>query len=271
MMEIKKSPMDGSKGIGILHKNVRFWTRPRSHFIMLAMGVGLLQLAHSGMLKDIVDSFEEQFEFKILPGVMIVYMSCNEIYFPIWKSEFASFQLHCHPQTNDIDCQESVPMLEFFMKVYDRPLARKYIFIHAHEKSRHYPRNVFDQIRDVVRSDYFRQNQYGAIFPVYNRGPGGGINEEMYRAVYMNTSMPPRRIKRNNFRPCCGTFFVDSDLIRTRKREEYDYLRSRLRQFHFLGMKVIDSPNVDCARVMEYTWHILLTNRTYIPPLPKSV
>jgi hypothetical protein len=163
-------------------------------------------------------------------------------------------------------------MLEFFMQVYDSRLAQKYIFIHGHERSWHHTRPVFEQIHELVSSTYFKQNQYGAVFPFYNNGHGDMMNEEMYAAIYVNTSMPPKMIDENNTRPCCATFFVDANLIHTRKKEEYVFLRERLRNYSIYKPVVgMGNPNMDCGRIMEYTWHILLTNRTTIPPLPEPL
>jgi hypothetical protein len=163
-------------------------------------------------------------------------------------------------------------MIDFFISVYDNALARKYIFIHAHERSWHYPRPVFDQIHDVVSSTYFRDNEYGSIFDAHNSDHGDMMTEEMYEAIYFNTSMPATMIEKDNFRPCCATFFMDAKLVHTRKKAEYVLLRQRMR--HYTTNRPIwgtGRPNTDCGRIMEYTWHILLTNRTNIPLLPASL
>jgi hypothetical protein len=205
-----------------------------------------------------------------LPDLLIVYVSCQESRtFPISKTVISTYRLSCHPETNLIDCHEAVPILEFLIEVWDRPRARRYIFVHAHETSWHYPQSVFDQIHRIKLSRYFRKNKFGAVFPIYIEGHGGLMDESQYQYVYQNTSMPLRMINDNNFYPCCATFFVDSDLVRTRSKFEYGLIISRLRQWSrehstFRNRK----PAVFCGRVMEYTWHILLTNQTFIPELP---
>jgi hypothetical protein len=211
---------------------------------------------------------------------LVIYMSCNETTpFPVWKSPLPTFNLSCSPKTNEIDCHEAVPMLTFFIEHYDRPLARKYIFIHAHETSWHYRRLVFDQIREIVATDYFKQNSFGDVFPVHCRGKGRIMTESMYRYVYRNTSMPPHTIQTHNHRPCCATFFVDSSLVHTRSKHEYRTIRSRLRQWsrdHPILYRRVGNrtrrvhPAFYCGRTMEYTWHLLLANRTHIPSLPSD-
>jgi hypothetical protein len=203
-------------------------------------------------------------------NTLVIYMACpGNSLFPFWKTWLPTFRLSCDPNTNAIDCHESVPMLTFLIDNYDQPRARKYIFIHAHETSWHYRRPVFDQIHQVIASDYFRQTPYGAIFPIYNRGKGGAMSPSMYRYIYQNTSMPRHIIEKENFRPCCATFFVDSELVRTRAKKEYETIRSSLRQWSRENSRPGGhDPAFYCGRVMEYTWHILLSNKSNIPPLP---
>jgi hypothetical protein len=163
-------------------------------------------------------------------------------------------------------------MIDFLISVYDHPLAKKYIFIHAHELSGHYPRSIFDQIHDLVSSTYFQENQYGGVFGFYNCGYGHMMRKEMYEAIYFSTSMPPKMIDEDNFRPCCATFFMDANLVHTRKKAEYGLLRQRMRDYTTnKHVPVIADRNTDCSRVMEYTWHILLANRTNITGLPDSL
>jgi hypothetical protein len=97
------------------------------------------------------------------------------------------------------------------------------------------------------------------------------MDESQYQYMFHNTSMPPHMIDANNLFPCCATFFVDSDLVRTRSKDEYLLIISRLRQWSKEHPRVRNQePAVYCGRVMEYTWHILLTNRTNIPQLPSN-
>jgi hypothetical protein len=201
---------------------------------------------------------------------LVIYMSCREkAAFPVWKSPLPTFNLSCNRKTNSIDCHEAVPILTFLIDHYNRPLARKYIFIHAHERSWHYRRPVFDQIRELIATDYFAQNSYGGVFRVHCRGKGKLMTEAMYRYIYGNTSMPLDPSPANSSRPCCGTFFIDSTLVQMRPKKEYRTIRARLREwsreYHRRGLR---DPGFYCSRTMEYTWHTLLANRTSIPMLP---
>jgi hypothetical protein len=206
-------------------------------------------------------------ESRTIPDILIVYVSCKEKQvFPIWKTNLSTVGLKCNPETNSIDCKEAVPMLNFFIQNYDRPLARKYIFLHAHETSRHYPRPVFDQVHEVTSLDYFRRNQFGAIFPRYCNG--SGMYHEVYAEIFANTTMPPTSISSNNVRPCCATFFVDSRLVQTRAKSEYELIRTRLRNWSKQHPSYAGGDAAYfCGRVMEWNWHILLANRSDVPKI----
>jgi hypothetical protein len=95
------------------------------------------------------------------------------------------------------------------------------------------------------------------------------MDEPMYNSIYGNTTMPARRIINNTFYPCCSTFFVDSRLVQTRPKFEYELVRARLRQWsRDYRFDKKEGPAAYCGRVMEYTWHILLANRSAIPTMP---
>jgi hypothetical protein len=208
-----------------------------------------------------------------LPPVMVVYTSCNDFWpFPVWKLSMPSYQLKCHPETNSIDCKEAVPMLEFLIKTWDQPLAHKYIFVHAHEFSWHYPRSVFSQIQDLIKTSYFRDNDIGGVFPDFREGPYEPEMDAIYEYVFRNTSMPPKLYQKWNNRPCCSTFFVNSDLVRTRGVDEYKLIISRLRQWSR------ENPNAYgrdaayfCSRILEYNWHVMLTTRSNVTALPHEL
>jgi hypothetical protein len=104
--------------------------------------------------------FESRHASIVKREVMIIYTSCREqTVFPVWKTNISLFHLKCNPETSSVDCNEAVPMLNFLIDHYDNPLAAKHIFLHAHETAWHYFRPVFDQIRDVIALDYFRNNE----------------------------------------------------------------------------------------------------------------
>jgi hypothetical protein len=209
-------------------------------------------------------------KIRIIPDILIVYVSCRERQpFPVWKTNLSTFHLKCNPETNSIDCNEAVPMLTFLIQNYDHPRAYKYIFLHAHETAWHHSRPAFDQVHELISLDYFRRNQFGAVFPVYIEGHGNMMSKQMYHDIYANTTMPPTPISKNNFRPCCATFFVDSNLIQTRAKSEYELIRTRLRHWsQKYPSHARRNAAFFCGRVMEYTWHLLLANQSDIPKMP---
>jgi hypothetical protein len=160
--------------------------------------------------------------------------------------------------------------LSFVIDYYDQPLADKYIFVHAHDRSWHYDTDLFTAIARLRKSRYFLTNSYGGVFRnhwgigAWGRRLHGVWARGLYAEIFGNTTMPRRPIWAHNQYPCCATFFMNSRLVKTRQKSEYILLRWRLRQWSRKWSMVKPNPAHYCGRTMEWTWHILFSNRTYI-------
>lgn len=208
-------------------------------------------------------------ESKEVPELMIIFTTCGMGTLSIRRTSFPGVQLQCDPRTKRIDCKEAVPLLNFLIDTYDAPLAKRYVFAHGHDFSWHYRVRFFDALNIILKSEYYKTRNFGGIYGLFfhNRscGPGEeGWADDLYRWIYKGTSMPEDPIMYNNLRPCCSTFWLDSKLIHTRQKWEYVLIRDRLRQWSTEHMNLNKGPGYYCSRTMEYTWHILLSNQSYI-------
>jgi hypothetical protein len=203
--------------------------------------------------------------------VLIVYTTCNSSdRFAIWKTAIPAVRIECDSATRANDCNEAVPLLNFVIRHYDEPLAARYVFAHGHNYGWHYQGDFFDGLRALFRTRYWRRREYGGVFKGFYAGGAWGTDEgwwarPLYSFVFSNTSMPMLPIETNNFRPCCATFWFNSALIRTRKKDEYITIRERLREWSRTHQNLNPTPAFYCGRIMEYNWHILLANRSCIP------
>ena len=152
---------------------------------------------------------------------------------------------------------------------HDTPLADKYIFAHGHDTSWHYQGDFFDALESLLDSAYFRKMKYGGVFRGQYASGAWGENEEwwarpLYKYVFANTSMPPEPVEEHNQRPCCATFWLNSELVRNRKKEEYIEMRDKLRQWSRTHQDANPDPAWYCGRTMEYNWHIIFTKKAYV-------
>lgn len=208
------------------------------------------------------------------PTALLVYTTCHipgkiPAPFSIWKTSIPAIGLECNQTTRTIDCNEAVPYLNFIIDHYDKPLADKYIFAHGHDNSWHYQGDFFDALENLLNSTYFRKMSYGGVFRGYYFKGAWGDKEDwwarpLYRFIFKNTSMPADPIERNNQRPCCATFWLNSDLIKNRKKSEYIEMRNKLREWSITHADAKPDPAWYCGRTMEYNWHIIFTKKAYI-------
>ena len=186
-----------------------------------------------------------------------------------------SLELPCSLETNPVDCHEAVPMLNFMIATYDHPLADKYVFLHGHENSWHYRPNIFEQTHKLLNTSYFWNEDFGGVYRrFYTVGPQSfePWAWPIYSYVFDNTTMAPDTANRRpakNHHPCCATFFTKSSLIQRRPKSDYIRIVERLREWsrrhkHW-GRR---GPAVFCGTVLEWSWHLLLTNKTRIPVPP---
>ena len=138
--------------------------------------------------------------------------------------------------------------------------------MHSHTTSWHQD-YVGDGLNSIIQTDYFNKEQFGGL-------PNGRWKRccddleyaEIYNNVYNGTSMKRIWIRFSQY-PCCATFFVKTKLIRSRPREEYKIMRQNLIEWG----KKNDPTGHDCSRLMEFTWHQMLTGRNIINPPPNAL
>jgi hypothetical protein len=236
-----------------------------------------------------------------VPEAMIVYVSChrgsrNET-FPIWKTTLPTFEILCESVPFDVSCNEVVPYLNFIIDTYDNPLSRRYIFTHGHEMAWHFSRPLFDQLQLLRHTLYWSKQTCGAVFANLChdwRFSTRSWGIPLYKFIYANTSMPKDPPVNGAAFPCCGAFWLESDLIRMRTKNEYILIRDRFMEWSCrmsnrnhkalrpeLG-EITNWPSLNsdhsnpawyCGRVGEFTWTLLLCNRIAIedaPTFPKD-
>jgi hypothetical protein len=189
--------------------------------------------------------------------------------FSIWKTHIPAIGLECSNSTRFIDCNEAVPYLNFVIDNYEKTLADKYIFAHGHDTSWHYQGDFFEALESLLTATYFRKLQYGGVFRGNYYTGAWGENEArwalpLYKFVFGNTSMPASPEEDKNQRPCCATFWLNSELIYSRKKQEYIEMRERLRLWSVRHMDADPNPAWFCGRTMEYSWHIIFTKRAFV-------
>ena len=208
------------------------------------------------------------------PRALLIYTTCHlpdrpVSEFSIWRTSIPAIGIECNKETRFDDCNEAVPYLNFVIDNYDTPLADKYIFAHGHDTSWHYQGDFFDALESLLDSAYFRKMKYGGVFRGQYASGAWGENEEwwarpLYKYVFANTSMPPEPVEEHNQRPCCATFWLNSELVRNRKKEEYIEMRDKLRQWSRAHQDANPDPAWYCGRTMEYNWHIIFTKKAYV-------
>ena len=187
-----------------------------------------------------------------------------------------AYELECNNETNWIDCHEAVPYLNFIIDHYDKPAAKRYVFIHGHEKAGHLTYgNSYFALNLLFGLQYFWETPYGGFCGVpHKRGPWGPGDKKsipgIYEYVFNGTSMPPKATEEGNFYPCCATFFMDSDMVYTRTKEEYILIRDRLQQWARERQLKERSDRIPllCGRLMEYNWHVLFTGNATVETCP---
>jgi hypothetical protein len=204
------------------------------------------------------------------PPLLLVYVSCpDDSRFSIRQRTIPAIGIRCDKSTNHVDCFEATPYLNFLIDYYDEQLADRYFFAHAHDRCWHFRGSFFDQLEQVQKTPYYMNGTFGGLLNARWEGGacGGGALPTMtpiYDYVYNGTTMPQHPVVHNNHRPCCATFWMKAELVRMRKKEELIGIRDRYRKWAIEHQSKRPSANWWCSRVAEWTWHILLTNTTFI-------
>jgi hypothetical protein len=222
---------------------------------------------------------------------VLVYLSCSwsayTLHFPASKSPIPTSEIRCEDVPADVSCNEAVPYLNFIIANYDRPLARRYVFVHGHEYAWHYHGSLFSRLRKVMNTAHWKNGTYGGLF-----GNGSPVTPEdrvwaspLYRYVFHDISMPLEPFFTAGRWPCCGTFWVDAASIRRRAKHDYILVRDRLMEWSYQAADPARShrrsafgpiphrPQIDsdrsptwyCDRLAEYSWEMLLAGVLVVP------
>jgi hypothetical protein len=210
-----------------------------------------------------------------LPEALLIYTVCpaspKRSRFSVWRATIPTLSITCNSRTRQFDCNEAVGYLTFVINHYDKPLAKKYLFVHGHDSSWHGRENLFDLLPRLLKSEYFAGHPYGAIY-VRPQGfcafgkPLSDVRNwsvPIYQYVFANTSMPAYPPDDGKFQPCCATFFMNSELVKTRKKEEYILIRDRLRKWSQQRPRLRNAAQ-KCGYVMEWSWNVLFAKNAYV-------
>lgn len=209
--------------------------------------------------------FPVSMEFKYNSyNIAVVYMSCLEKK-PFNYSIFGlpTYKLTCKGKNDDY-CFEAVPYIKFFYDHY-YDVNQKYFFIHAHEFSFHYNKSIFTVVKDRINSKEFKEDLYGPLYvKIWGKKVMWKYNpyRSLFKEIYHDTTMMEYFNINSTTFPCCGTFFVDSSLFRSRPRDEYLTYIERLQKYsnRFNNSR---KSNLLCGRLTEYTWHLMLGTSKY--------
>ena len=212
--------------------------------------------------------FHPIIEGRAFPYLLLVINYCTEKPWNRVRPELFNvrfLKMHCDPKTNNISCRESVNYLQLIVDNYDKPVAKKFIFIHAHNLSWHYKTDIHKVIPKLLDSKELYEMDYGSINHfLYQYRPYWVTSKKLNRAfVKMYHDTPMMKYHSNEkwrylWFTCCGSFFVNSRLFKLRPKSFYQTLIHRLRYYS------IEDPvtfaGYPCSRLIEYTWHVLFTD-----------
>lgn len=216
-----------------------------------------------------------------LPEVLLVYISCGNSKFSTYKTIYPLHPLKCNQETNWRDACEGGLMLDFFTEVYDKPLAKKYIFVHNHDTSYHYQIDIWERLNYINKTDYFWKRDYGGLYCQfitfrnecgtregdlfwYNKFKA--IEDYIIEKRIMNKSMQYYLENEGEF-PASSTFFVTQELIRRNPIELYQNIRKGLIEY-ISDHRNDGSVNKNAGIYSEYMWMILFTDEIQVPLPP---
>ena len=163
-------------------------------------------------------------------------------------------------------CNEVPYMLDFLYNWYDNLTEETVVFSHHHTSSWHI-KNITDAVESIRHTDYFKDQPYGGFKDaIWKWNCDNPKYQDMYSYMFNETSMP-RVWTRFGIYPCCATFFVKTEQIRMRPKEEYLQIYKNLEKW----VKINPDQSFDCSRLFEYTWHLLLANKKIIPRPDENV
>jgi hypothetical protein len=87
-------------------------------------------------------TYSDHFRDALLVYAICPVSSANNV-FPAWKFRIPTFNINCDPTKIDQSCDEAVRYLNFLINGYDHPPAKRYMFVHGHERIWHSPRFIW--------------------------------------------------------------------------------------------------------------------------------
>ena len=196
----------------------------------------------------------------IKPGTVRVFVThCkNTSEYPKFIDAEVTFA-RCHIM-NGTHCGEAPFMIDFLINWYDNLTEETVVFTHGHTSSWHI-KNITEAVQETRYTDYFINEPYGGFKDaVWKWTCDTPSYQDMYSYMFNETSMP-RVWTRFGVYPCCATFFVKTEQIRKRPKEDYIQIYKNLEKWVELN------PNLGfhCGRLFEYVWHVLLADKKIIP------
>ena len=157
-------------------------------------------------------------------------------------------------------CHEAPYMLDFLYNWYDNLTEETVVFTHGHTESWHI-KNITKSVERIRNTEYFKLQPYGGFDDAVWKWVCDSFHyQDMYSYMFNQTSVP-RVWTRFGIYPCCSTFFVKTEQIRKKKKEEYLQIYKNLEEW----VKINPNLQWHCGRFFEYTWHLLLADQMVIP------
>lgn len=211
---------------------------------------------------------KNQYELKPIfkyhsPEISIAYVTCFEkVPFNATQFRLKTYHLSCKHRNSD-ECHEAVPYLQFIYDHYN-DLVGKIFFIHGHEFSWHYKSSVYTQVKNRIKSQQFKNDDFGTVYPhlLHHFAPWrtNKVYNQLYLDIFHNTSMMKFYNITNTRFYCCASFFVDAKNFQIRPKYEYKLFIDRLKNYSHHH----SNPAPFCGRLLEYTWHLLLAEKPFI-------
>lgn len=210
--------------------------------------------------------------------VLILFSSCDDREFKLNYLKVPVMKLSCDQEKKEYQCKESGPYIKFIIDNYDIPLAEIYLFIHGHSKSWHYIQPIERMIGELYKSnnDYLSKELFGGIECVWNYCPtlSGNVLSSIFVDLFKNTSIPSEIPNKFSY-PCCSSFFVSSNSLRIRSKDEYIALLDNMEKWsinNYNKTYIRNDPGNVCGRVYEMMWNRILSSIELVktPPYCKS-
>jgi hypothetical protein len=195
----------------------------------------------------------------------------------------------CNNSTNGIDAREAGVILRWVIEHYGQVAERKVFFIHYHDRAWHIPMGtIWDNIARVVARRTFWVEEFGYVartlmiyIPPRSRECTWIKNPEIIPWLFRGTSMAAQLGKSWEM-VCCSTFWLNTDLLWQRPRQDYVRLLQKINTLMRAGFcavfnwSVCHDPNFQrthsrkgraeenylLGQTMEGLWGIVLANRT---------